>query len=133
VADVFELPHFANYFGVQDGPCEISATNRRSVHAVCKAPAVLIRRELFYPGWHAFVNDHPSAIARYASIFQAVHLPAGDSNVLFSYAPTHIRWACLAGITGLMFLLSGIPTLSMRLIRKQSSAGSQRHESYSTA
>lgn len=131
VADVFELPHFSNYFEAQGGPCNVSASNRRAVHVMCKAPAVLIRRELFYPGWHASINDHESQITRSGSIFQSVRLPAGESHISFSYQPSHIHWAYLSAIAGFILLSSeAVRAFSRRL---SSSAVSRKHESYSTA
>lgn len=131
VADVFELPHFAGYFGAQDGPCELTGSGRQFVHAVCKRPATLIRRELFYPGWRASVNGRESPIERSPSIFQTIHLQPGGSDILFSYRPTHIGWAYWGVVAGLILLLSGMPSIVS--FRRQPSAGSQRDESYSIA
>jgi hypothetical protein len=133
VADVFELPHFESYFEAQGGPCDISANSRRFVHAVCKAPAVLIRRELFYPGWRAFVNGRESKLMRSPSIFQTVRLPGGESNVSFSYQPSHIGWAYTAAIAGLVLLLSGSGILSVPFVRKIYSAGARRRETCSVS
>jgi hypothetical protein len=131
VADVFELPHFVNYFEAQGGPCDIFAHTREFVHALCKAPAVLVRRELFYPGWHAFVNGRESQLMRSTSIFQVVNLPGGRSNISFSYQPSHIGWAYTAAIFGLILLLSGAVRVPIPFIRNLYPAGSSRRETYS--
>lgn len=134
VADVFELPHFRSYFEAQGGPCQVSSNSRRFVHAVCEAPAVLIRRELLYPGWHVSVNGRESQLMRSGSIFQMVRLPGGKSEVLFSYQPSHVGWAYLAAIVGFIVLLIGATRASVPFIKKLSlSAGSRTHESYSAA
>jgi hypothetical protein len=101
VADIYKLPHPAPYFEAQGGVCDLSPQSRESVRASCKAPAVLIRRELFYPGWRAYVNGKPAHI-RADSIFEAIDLPAGESRISFAYSPTHIGWAYAAMITGLV-------------------------------
>jgi len=103
IADVFELPHPASYFEVQGGPCALSPHSRESLDASCRAPAVLIRRELYYPGWRAYVNGHRQTIGA-ASIFQSLHLPAGKTRVLFAYSPSHILPASLAMLAGLVIL-----------------------------
>lgn len=108
VADVFRLPQPKNYFEVQGGPCKLSEVNRESVHVFCTAPAVLIRREFFYPGWRAFLNDQQAPVTRFTSIFQAIDLPAGDSKARFSYRPSHIGWAYAAAAIGCLCLLAGL-------------------------
>jgi hypothetical protein len=108
LADIYEVPHPAPYFDVQGGPCILSANSRESTRVSCKAPAVLIRRELFYPGWQAYVNGKPEQI-RADSIFESIQLPAGDSKVSFAYSPSHIGWAYAAMIAGLL-------TICMQLI-----------------
>jgi len=115
VADVFELPHFKSYFETQGGPCQIFSKTRQFAQVLCLAPAILTRRELFYPGWHAFVNGHESELTRSASIFQTVRLPAGKFDVSFSYRPSHIEWAYTAAIAGLILLVSsGVGELGAR-------------------
>jgi hypothetical protein len=117
IADVLALPHPAPYFETYGGPCEISAETRERVRASCKRPAVLLRHELFYPGWRAVVNGRKSPVTRSASIFQTVHLPGGESNVSFSYQPSHIAWAYTAAIVGLLLLLSGVGGISVPFFR----------------
>jgi hypothetical protein len=104
--DIYELPHPKPYFETQGGPCEVNAGGWQETTARCKAPATLIRRELFFPGWHAQVNGHPVEIARVAEIFQAVALPAGESRVVYAYWPPRIGFAYGAffiGLAGLLF------------------------------
>lgn len=133
VADVFELPNIVNYFEAQGGPCEVSASSRWFVHALCEAPATLIRRELFYPGWRAFVNGRQSEVTRSASIFQTISLPAGESNISFSYRPRHIGLAYVAAITGLILVLKGSRIISAQFLRPPSHAVFGKDESFSTA
>ena len=117
IADVLELPRPAKYFETFGAPCEVSAQTRRAVSVSCKASAVLLRRELFYPGWHASVNGRESQITRSSRIFQRIDLPAGRSRVMFSYRPTHIGLAYAAAIAGLIFLLAALPIQKFKRIK----------------
>ncbi|MGH9584349.1 MAG: hypothetical protein ACRD4O_15605 [Bryobacteraceae bacterium] len=101
VADIYELPHPAPYFEAQGGPCALSTDSRKMLRASCKSAAVLLRRELYYPGWRAYVNGKREPI-RAQSIFESIALPAGDSRISFAYSPTHIGWAYAAMIAGLL-------------------------------
>jgi hypothetical protein len=107
VADIYELPHPAPYFEATGGPCVITADSRESLHAACKAPAVLTRRELDYSGWRAYVNGNRQQI-RPQSIFQTVELPAGDSHVTFAYSPSHIGWCYLGMGLGVLAIAAQV-------------------------
>ncbi|MGH9611013.1 MAG: hypothetical protein ACRD34_15215, partial [Bryobacteraceae bacterium] len=100
-ADIYELPHPAPYFEAKGGPCVLSPDSRKVLRASCKSPATLLRRELYYPGWRAYVNGKREPI-RAQSIFQSIALPAGGSRVSFVYSPSHIGWAYAAMIAGLL-------------------------------
>lgn len=113
VADIYELPHPASYFETTGGPCLVSASSRESLNASCKTPAVLIRRELDYPGWRAYVNGNRRQI-RPQSIFQTVDLPAGDSQVRFAYSPSHIGWCYLAMALGVFTILAQLAAGKMQ-------------------
>ena len=105
MANVFELPHPANYFETLGGPCQLSTKSREALSASCAAPAVLLRHEYFYPGWRASINGREGQISP-QSIFQTINLPAGDSKISFFYRPTHIGWAYLCAAAGLFLLFS---------------------------
>src|SRR5579885_1586477 len=113
VADIYELPHPAPYFETQGGPCLVSANSRESLQASCKAPAVLVRHELDYPGWRSYVNGNRRQI-RPESILQKIELPAGDSHVTFAYTPSHIGWCYLAMGLGMLAIIARLVTDRMR-------------------
>ncbi|HLH03620.1 MAG TPA: hypothetical protein VKX25_12680 [Bryobacteraceae bacterium] len=106
VADVFQLPGPSRYFATEGGACRVTNVARERVSAWCDTPAVLIRKELFYPGWRATVNGRGVPVEA-RSIFQSVSLPRGDSTVVFSYLPSHWGWLCAAAVLGLALLLAG--------------------------
>ena len=146
--DIFELPGAAPYADTLGGTCQLTVIDREHMHATCNAPAILIRRELMFPGWTARVNGnradiatgmdllklirgeviararaaaingHPAAIVtgKYfagrdlllganGEIFQGVALPAGDSDIVWRYAPLHASAIALIFIAGLLALV----------------------------
>jgi len=59
--------------------------------AQSERPGFLVLTDLFYPGWHAFVNDHEVPIKRANYLFRAVVLDPGTSTVRFEYRPGSFR------------------------------------------
>jgi hypothetical protein len=62
------------------------------------APAYLVLKEAYYPGWEATVNDVRTPIYRANLLFRAVPVPAGDSAVVFRFEPSLWRAALYIGI-----------------------------------
>jgi hypothetical protein len=100
-ADIYELPDAAPYF-VATG-CRLSDEARESVRAHCNTASHLLRRELFFPGWHAQLNGADVPITT-DTIFQGIELPAGESVVRFRFAPPHIVWGYAAAVLGAVAL-----------------------------
>jgi len=97
VMDVYQLPNPAPYAQAQ-GPCALQIRDRQHMASDCAAPTTLIRRELFYPGWHATVNGAPALIAASGALFETVKLPAGHADISFWYRPPGTRLACAAAL-----------------------------------
>jgi len=105
---IYELPNFKPYFEVVDGAGSVQALSRTQVIVESESPTVLIRRELYFPGWSATVNGKDVTISEYKGLFQAINLPAGKSIVKFNYAPPYVNWAWLAMWIGLAALVFSI-------------------------
>jgi hypothetical protein len=104
---IYRLDHAAPYYATTPGSaCAISMPKRTRVRIECAKPAALIRRELFYSGWHARVNGHAVAVRPAAPLFQTIDLPAGRSNIRFFYRPPFERRACAAAGLGLLLWLA---------------------------
>jgi hypothetical protein len=107
--NIYQLPAPKPYFETPGSSCVLQPQSRTSVIADCAMAAVLVRRELFFPGWEASNNGKPTPIVQYDGLFQSINLPAGHSTVAYRYAPTHIKWAWL--LTGLAMIVLVIPSL----------------------
>jgi hypothetical protein len=104
---IYELPGPKPYFELLRGKCDLAVVGRARLSATCAAPATLLRRELYFPGWRAEVNGVAAAIAEHERLFQEIALPAGRSEVRFDYAPLHIGWAWFAAALALVTLVAG--------------------------
>jgi hypothetical protein len=94
--NLYELAAAAPYAETDSG-CGLVVLNRQEMRSDCKAPSVLTRRELFYPGWHAVVNGAAMPVEP-DGIFQRINLPAGPVTVRFWYMPEGTVTSCAIAI-----------------------------------
>ncbi len=102
--EIYELHHASPYVETIGGPCDLVQQHRDMVSATCRTPARLVRRELFFPGWHARANGIDLPITQEGGLFQAVKLSAGSHTVTFTYAPPGIGWAYACVAAGFLWL-----------------------------
>jgi hypothetical protein len=107
LVDIYELPGTAPYFEA-DG-CQLAGMTRTGVAAHCATSRHLLRRELWFPGWRAWVNGRPAPLTE-DGIFQSVMLPEGESVVRFGFVPHGIGWAGGGAALGLLALAWGKST-----------------------
>jgi hypothetical protein len=93
---IYELAGAKPYFEAIGGSCRLEPGSRRRVLADCATAATLVRRELYYPGWRAWIGDQPATIEANDDLFESVQLPPGRNLVTFRYAPPGVVWAWLA-------------------------------------
>lgn len=116
---IYALDGARPYFDADPALCHVSAVSRTRATTSCRAPTVVIRRELQLPGWRATVNGRAVKIER-AGAFQQLSLPAGEAVVRFSYVPPYGREALLAGAGGVAIVAVGI---GRRLRRRRTESG----------
>jgi hypothetical protein len=79
-----------------DAPGSISYGDRRPDHLslTTSAPGsrVLVLSEMFFPGWHAFIDGKETPIYRANYLFRAVQVPGGTHEVSFTYRPGSALW-----------------------------------------
>jgi len=103
---IYELPGAKPYFEVSGGPCLLQSVSRVQADIDCQGPAILLRREAFYPGWQASINGSRVPLTRSSEIFQQVRLIEGKQQVVFSYYPSHliaIIFGFVLGVAGLLY------------------------------
>ncbi len=108
IMDIIQLKNPSPYFDVLNGNCSINSISREHADAVCKSPDTLIRRELFYPGWKAYINGNATKIFDNEGIFHAIELPEGHSEIKFSYAPPNVSYAWVVMWIAILSLFSSL-------------------------
>ena len=98
--NIYELPHPSPYFEILDGPCQQVVRSRDDVELSCEKSARLLRREMYFPGWTAALDDAAAPIGVYDKLFQTVAVPAGAHRLRFAYAPPFIAFGFAALMLG---------------------------------
>jgi hypothetical protein len=106
--DIYELPGSKRYFDLAKGIGELHIESRSIVSANCSADSYLVRRELYYPGWKAFIGAKSLHIEPYNDIFQAVRIPSGQHKITFTYSPTHVHLIYALFVLGALWLTVGV-------------------------
>jgi uncharacterized membrane protein YfhO len=52
---------------------------------------LLILTDAYYPGWQAIINDVPATIHRVDGMFRGIFVPAGENEVVFSFASSAFK------------------------------------------
>ena len=127
VAEVWELPAPAPAFtarplhgGSASSPCRVRVVDWNGADVDCRTPALLERHVLDLPGWTASVGGRDVTVRASGpeGLFEQVSVPAGSSEVRFSYLPPHERVAIpLAGAALVLLLTPPVPTATRRSSR----------------
>jgi hypothetical protein len=113
---LFELPHPSPFFSTPGSACALHPGGYDEVTADCPKAALLVRDELYLPGWTATVSARATPVHEHDGLFDSVDLPAGRSVVTFSYAPPHLDESLAAFAAGLLVVI-GLP--SARMLRRR--------------
>ncbi|MCY3917272.1 MAG: YfhO family protein [Chloroflexi bacterium] len=87
-------------------------SSRIALQVNAPAPAYLVLKEAFYPGWEATVNDKPAPILRANLLFRALPVPAGESAVVFRFDPPLWRAALYIGVA--MWMIAVLSLIRLR-------------------
>jgi len=97
VADLPEAQEEANSTDVQPVPKPVRITsydtNRVVLQTAAAQPGFLVLYDYNYPGWRATVNGVNAVINDADYIFRMVPIPAGPSEIIFTYRPTGLAWS----------------------------------------
>lgn len=81
--------------------------NRISLKSDSETNTFLILSELFYPGWHAYVDGEEVKILRADYMLRAIPLKTGMHDIIFVYKPiSFFIGAAISGLTLLIFVSS---------------------------
>ncbi|MCY4061509.1 MAG: YfhO family protein [Chloroflexi bacterium] len=87
--------------------------SRIALQVNAPAPAYLVLKEAFYPGWQATVNDATAPIYRANLLFRALPVPAGESAVVFRFDPP--LWRAALYIGGAMWMIAVLMLFRLRM------------------
>ena len=71
---------------------------RLSLQVESPAPAYLVLKDAYYPGWEALANGAPTPIYRANLLFRAIPVPAGESAISLRFEPAPWRAALYIGV-----------------------------------
>lgn len=77
---------------------------RLNLRVKTSSPGKLIIADIFYPGWQCRVNQADIPLERAFSVFRAIGIDAGESNIELRYEPASFRYGLLGSVLGLFLL-----------------------------
>jgi hypothetical protein len=89
--------------------------NRIELKAVSAGDTYLVLSELFYPGWHAYIDGSETQILRADYLLRAIPLTAGRHNIVFIYRPASFLLG--AALTTFTLLVLGCAWLSFFVLK----------------
>ena len=100
--NIWELPHYRALVRVPG--CGLAIHGQDQYVVSCPHRSVLLRNELYFPGWTASVNGVATTVQDRGR-FQAVALPKGRSVVTLTFLPPGVPLAAVVAAIGLVGLL----------------------------
>jgi hypothetical protein len=97
--------------------------NRVSVAADSEAPGYLVLADVWFPGWVATVDGLPATLYRANYLFRAVPVPAGRSEVVFTFDPASYRWGRWISTVTLAALVLGSTLAAVLAVRRRARTG----------
>lgn len=113
--DIYELPGYAHFYSFSGSGYKLEAESWNHVTISADKKGLLVRRELYFPGWTATVNGRPVPILPFKGLFESLIVPQGRSVVSFSYTPPGSGEAEVAMLLAILILLYP----SIRELRRQ--------------
>ena len=81
-----------------------STAGLHHLRVIADSPAILVLNRSHLPGWSVTVDDYPFDLLTANRFAVAVAVPAGESKVLFTYAPPHFADGLQLSLVGLAVL-----------------------------
>ncbi len=83
-------------------------SQRITIRANMQTPGLIVLADLWNKGWHAQVNGKSVPILHVDHAVRGVVAPAGESTIIFRYAPTSLKLGLAAASFALVILLAQI-------------------------
>ncbi|HEY3090397.1 MAG TPA: hypothetical protein VGJ59_20295 [Jatrophihabitantaceae bacterium] len=116
-SSIYRLGGALPYASAESAGCTVTAKSRTAFDVDCPTASTLVRRELYFTGWHASVNGHGARIRPYDTTFQSVSVPAGHSTVRFSYTPPDGNGSVVLALIAFL-VLAGSATVRVPTVRR---------------
>lgn len=104
-----EDPGFTSYSQTQQVGADVKITNYQTqeieLEARVKGDGLLVMSEIYYPGWHAYVDGKEVKIFRANYVFRAIKLTPGNHHVKFAYSPKSVKIGLLITILSVIALI----------------------------
>jgi hypothetical protein len=139
-AEIWQLPAAAPVFslkiastrGAAPGTCTAIGVGWDVAKVHCSRPSVLIRRVEFMPGWTATANGVSMSVLEDrkfpGGLIQDVSVPAGTTNVRFTFLPPYEDPATMVAVVALVVLLGSVTAGEVRRRRGATQIRSRQHE-----
>lgn len=108
LVQIYRLPNPTPLFRSPTPGCRVLSYSLSSAKVSCAAPGTLVYGELSMPGWTATVDGRGAPISTVSGTFQSVRVPAGVSEVAFSFAPPHTNLAVAAFAVSALALIGAL-------------------------
>jgi hypothetical protein len=110
LALVEALPPPALGTAAASDPAEVTITRDAAAEidltTATAAPRFLVLSEMYFPGWHAYVDGVETPIYRTNYLFRGVAVPAGRHTLAFVYRPASALWG--AALSALALVAVGL-------------------------
>ncbi len=79
---------------------QVNKSNSQQIEMVSSSGGWLMQSQVWYPGWHAYLNGSQVPLERMDYLFRGITVPAGRNTIQFIYDPSSIRiGAWISGIS----------------------------------
>lgn len=103
---------------------------RVTIRTESGTPALLATGLVYYPGWAATIDGQPAEVLRADTAFNAVFVPAGAHEVVFTFSPdSYWLGAALSALTVIVLMIGGFISIgdySLRWGRKRAGGAAGR-------
>jgi hypothetical protein len=91
--------------------------NYIAIEVTGTASGWLVLTDVWYPGWNCSVDSEHVRVYRANTLFRAVHIDAGQHEIVFRFVPESYRWGSIVSLTALTLSICLTITSLVRCMR----------------